>query len=89
MGLSHAGSAERHEGREHGWGRDEPNKAGALYILEAANASFPDNQTLVLGGVSPTTAFRHVPAKSSARRMHAHFRHASNICPSRTNKCCC
>ena len=52
--------AERDHGREHDREHDwNPSKAaGALYIMEAANASFPDTQTLVLSSVSPTTVFR-------------------------------
>ena len=34
------------------------SRASALYIMEAATASFPDNQTLILSSVSPTTTFK-------------------------------
>ena len=51
-------SVHAERGRGHGWNPDKA--AGALYIMEAANASFPDTQTLVLSSVSPTTVFKSV-----------------------------
>ncbi len=36
----------------------QTTKAGALYIIEATNATFVNANTLVLSAASPTTTFR-------------------------------